>query len=572
MKQEYAPIEEHIRIYRGLLKLGPLKISLLEEGHARMGSSLHPLASSDEVDVSAFLYSARRLPDCIVKVDRVVMGKSDVALRSSGLIDSSCCIQVQARSRRRLTLFDGRSTLAANICSPSDLDDLVPALTCYQMEWNKIHSKLVRSDLGRAIASNPGKVLEKNEEMRKVLHISRDDWEMIQKAWGDACWGEKLSAIANGPKDITVEFASADPSRYRDSMAGRLTEFLSHFRGLDIERRPVYFVSSNDHSLANLLSGFAAKNREEILAHVLEDDRLRKRWELIKDDDQGFGDNLLYYSMQAHLRSEERFRALRTAEEEVGIRRHDRSRFVDLRASIIEIGKLQPDRMDGRLTMRGLSSLKESRALILNVDYPLGLSARYLLSQAISRLEDLKGVYIMGKAATMYGRLGDVMIPAVVFDMHSGRLFTFENCFSLREVRGHLRDSAVFDDQRAVTVRGTFLHNREAMEEFKRDDYNSIEMEAGPYLSAVLESHPSRGEKGEKIELGGERGFDFGILHYASDTPYSQRVSLLSKGLGYEGIEATYACSLAILKRILEKEVLRLKIETGKKRKGPGCD
>lgn len=178
----------------------------------------------------------------------------------------------------------------------------------------------------------------------------------------------------------------------------------------------------------------------------------------------------------------------------------------------------------------------------------------------------------MGKAATMYGRLGDVMIPAVVFDMHSGRLFTFENCFSLREVRGHLRDSAVFDDQRAVTVRGTFLHNREAMEEFKRDDYNSIEMEAGPYLSAVLESHPSRGEKGEKIELGGERGFDFGILHYASDTPYSQRVSLLSKGLGYEGIEATYACSLAILKRILEKEVLRLRIETGKERKGPGCD
>jgi len=570
MKQEYAPIEEHIRAYRGLLKLGPLKISLLEEGHARMGSSLHPLASSDEVDVSAFLYSARRLPDCIVKVDRVMMGKSDVALRSSGLIDSSYCIQVRARSRRRLTLFDGRSTLAATICSPSDLDDLVPALTCYQMEWNKMHSKLARSDLGRAIASNPGRVLEMGEETRKVLHISRDDWGMIQKTWGEACWGEKLSAIANGPKDITLEFASADPSRYRESMAGWLTEFLSHFRDLDIERRPVYFVSSNDHSLANLLSGFAAKNREDILAHVLEDDRLRKRWELLKDDDPGFGDDLLYYSMQAHHRSEERSRALRAAEEEVGIRRHDRSRFVDIRASIIEIGKLQPDRMDGRLTIRGLSSLKESRALILNVDYPLGLSAKNLLSQAMSRLEDLKGVYIMGKAATMYGRLGDVMIPAIVFDMHFGRLFTFDNCFSLRDVRRHLRDSAVFDDQKAVTVRGTFLHNREAMEEFKRNDYNSIEMEAGPYLSAVLESQPNRGEKGEKIELGGERGFDLGILHYASDTPYSQRVSLLSKGLGYEGIEATYACSLAILRRILEKEMLRLRSEKGEERKGQG--
>ena len=53
-----------------------------------------------------------------------------------------------------------------------------------------------------------------------------------------------------------------------------------------------------------------------------------------------------------------------------------------------------------------------------------------------------------------------------------------------------------FDDQKAVTVRGTFLHNKEAMEEFRREDYNSIEMEAGPYLSAVRESSQGRGEKG----------------------------------------------------------------------------
>jgi hypothetical protein len=64
------------------------------------------------------------------------------------------------------------------------------------------------------------------------------------------------------------------------------------------------------------------------------------------------------------------------------------------------------------------------------------------------------------------------MIPNVVFDMHSRRHFTFDNCFSLRDVRKNLLDSTVFDDQKAVTVRGTFLHNKEAMEEFRRDDYN----------------------------------------------------------------------------------------------------
>jgi len=556
MRREDGPIEEHMRSYRALLRQGPLRLALLEEGHSRMGSSLHPLASSDEVDVSAFLYSARRLPDCIAKVDRVVIGQSDETLRSSGLIEPSCFRQVRAQARRRLALFDGQKTLAAHLSSPSDLDDLIPALTCFQMEWNKMHSRLKGSDLRPETSKTSEKVRVSGEEVRKSLHISKDDWDILKKTWSEA-WDEKISAIARGSKDLTVELAFHDPGRYGEAMAGWLSEFLAQFRDLDIERRPVYFVSSNDHSLANLLSGFAAQNREEILAHLLEDERLKKRWELLKDDDPIFGENLLYYSMQTYIRPDERRSfALRSAEEEVGIRRWENSRFVDLKAQIIEVRKLRPDRMDDRLAVEGSSRLKDSKALILNVDYPLGLAARYLLSQVIKNLKDLLGVYVMGKAATMCGRLGDVMIPEDVFDMHSRRHFTFENCFNLNDVRSHLRDSAVFDGQKAVTVRGTFLHNKEAMEEFRREDYNSIEMEAGPYLLAVHESPHDSGQKGA-FEDDGEMPFEFGMLHYASDTPYSQRVSLLSKGLEHEGIEATYACSLAILKRILENEAGR---------------
>lgn len=67
------------------------------------------------------------------------------------------------------------------------------------------------------------------------------------------------------------------------------------------------------------------------------------------------------------------------------------------------------------------------------------------------------------------------------------------------------------------------------MEEFRRDDYNSIEMEAGPYLSAVQESLPGGGETGETGETVDDESdaVEFGMLHYASDTPYSTRVSLL---------------------------------------------
>jgi len=52
--------------------------------------------------------------------------------------------------------------------------------------------------------------------------------------------------------------------------------------------------------------------------------------------------------------------------------------------------------------------------------------------------------------------------------------------------------------------------------------------------------------------------FEIGILHYASDTPFT-RGKTLADQLSYFGIDATYACSVATLKRILEREVAAVK-------------
>ena len=116
----------------------------------------------------------------------------------------------------------------------------------------------------------------------------------------------------------------------------------------------------------------------------------------------------------------------------------------------------------------------------------------------------------------------------------------------------------MFDNQKAVTVRGTFLQNREFMDVFYREGYTDLEMEAGPYLSAVYEDiYPQRFPVNEIVNLFINAPYDIGLLHYASDTPYSRRQSLLSKSLSYFGVDATYACSVAILRRILEAEVRR---------------
>ena len=52
--------------------------------------------------------------------------------------------------------------------------------------------------------------------------------------------------------------------------------------------------------------------------------------------------------------------------------------------------------------------------------------------------------------------------------------------------------------------------------------------------------------------------YDIGVLHYASDTPISRRQMLLSKSLSYFGVDATYATSVAVMRRILTQESTRM--------------
>jgi hypothetical protein len=109
----------------------------------------------------------------------------------------------------------------------------------------------------------------------------------------------------------------------------------------------------------------------------------------------------------------------------------------------------------------------------------------------------------------------------------------------------------VLDNQKAVTVKGTFLQNRDYLEFFYREAYTVVEMEAGPYLSALYEgTYPSRYPTCEAVHFR-HVSCDFGLIHYASDTPYTRARTLGGRGLSFGGIDATYAASVAIFRRIL---------------------
>jgi hypothetical protein len=151
------------------------------------------------------------------------------------------------------------------------------------------------------------------------------------------------------------------------------------------------------------------------------------------------------------------------------------------------------------------------------------------------------------------------MLSTAAHDEHSRNTYLFRNCFTAADIQPFMREGTVLDNQKALTVRSAFLQNRDYMGAFYRDGYTVLEMEAGPYLGAVYEIvNPNRYPKDEIVHLSAMVPFDLGVLHYASDTPYSRRQSLLSKSLSYFGVDSTYGCAAAIVQRILRTEVARL--------------
>lgn len=547
-------------IYSLLRTTAEFQISALEETHAGTQSALHPNARETRPDTSAFIYSLLRLPDCMPDIRSVILGQSVSVFRQHGYGEIENWETVSARARRRRCFFNRKDTLACYIASRSDLDDMIPTLVAYQIEWNKLHALLQRwpSELTwHTVETDPAGF----RSLAELLEISVEDLERLRTVWGRD-FSNNLQRIAHKRAKIGVRLLSGSLADYR--FATRLWWDNIERVCPELSDRPVYFISSNTHSLPNLLTGYALQHQNELEQFLdrAENRDLKAEWENITSRQVSSSlENFWYYVMKKYQQTNEgRHLAIlqSRAEVEAGITRVPSEQYFDVEAQRIAISRLDPSRIDPRLNVDDFSSLQKSDALILNIDYPLGMGAYNLLVKIAEHAQPILGVYIMGKAATLNGRSGDVMLPNVVQDEHSQNTYLFQNSFTAGEVTPYLQFGTVLDNQKAVSVYGTFLQNPRIMDVIYREGYTDIEMEAGPYLSGVYEmARPKRHPVNEIVNLY-NLSFDLGILHYASDTPLSKGKNLGAGTLSYFGMDSTYAATIAILRRIFKLEQERL--------------
>src|SRR3954464_11064505 len=137
-------VELYQRTYSTLLRSsGETRLRVLESSHMAMGSSLHPRAGGAGIDLGAFIYAVRRLPETMVRIKIVVMGQEAALFRRAGIGPLEQWDAVEAPARRRRWYDSGDEVLAVLLASESDFDDLVPTLVAYHIQWIKIRRPML---------------------------------------------------------------------------------------------------------------------------------------------------------------------------------------------------------------------------------------------------------------------------------------------------------------------------------------------------------------------------------------------------------------------------------------------
>jgi hypothetical protein len=550
-------IDHHVRSYRSALKSSlEITISSLTNSQLRIDSILHPLGKDPKnIDFSALIYSILRLPPEVDKTHLVLMGQNPQVFTDAGFPNVTSWKKITSRARRRTRYFNPHTHIGVSfISSISDVDDIVNLLIAYQSEWNKFHA-LLKSNYPTLQAFRQA---IKSGKIITDLSISPKDWQSFLLALGKN-YRLRLKRIYLRPQDIRLRLLAGSWIDYTKTVQfwwKNINLSYSSQTNEHLSQKRIYLVSSNLHSLSNLITGLPRIYKSTLISYLKkENSPLLETWQKIQSGDSLIpADDFLSFIFKNYSHLPEFQSDLNSSCARSGIISIPSSDYLDVNCQIFPISSLAKCKhLDPRLKISKAPALQRSSALILNIDYPLGFTAYHILNEILENVGKVCGLYILGKAAVLNSEIGDVEIPKVVFDEHTQNSYLFKNCFNTFFPFPN-RQGSILTNQKAVSVLSAFLENEALMQKYMENNLTVVEMEAGPYLSAVTEAtYDQQLPRNTIVDLN-SAPFDIGIINYTSDTPYSQAKNLGAGSLELNGIEPVYLGSLAILQRIINLE------------------
>ena len=539
---------------RGYYKPGGVSGSALMEALLTLQPEIYgSIADEEKVELDGLAYVMARLPKGIEQCRFIQL------IAAEGYNNSGFAKIVPAKRRRNCYRIDRETMLIEVTRGRSEIYDILTHLTFMYIEANKIKAhalddthptpewlkleKLVLEQFSktpptpedtkvreRAISYASNLLGRTFEETLEVERRFRQGEPHNNNFFQIVYWlGRVAIEESQDVCDRQITFSSALRERighhiHGEKWANDIKEFLWT---KDLWQRPLHIISANLHSILNCLYGFAAFQSEvkeeltiETTAHQLSQPENIDLNQKVRDFALKYG---MYYLQ-------------------------DRA-GTNIHVQVFDTSKLPFNLLFSELKLNR-DFIKQTKPVILVMDYAFGEQAFELFDELLkpykvnqeSHKLNLDSISITGKAGTLVGNKGNLMLPTAHIFEGTADNYPFDNQISPEDFQE--TDLPVHQGA-LLTVLGTSLQNADVLEYFKNSSWNVIglEMEGAHFQKAI--------QAAAKIRQSIDRDVTLRYVYYASDNPLMTGGTLASGSLGQLGVKPTYAIAKKFLEKIL---------------------
>ena len=503
------------------------------------------IIDDERVELEGFLYIFQRLPIGIEECNNIKL------ISREGFEDSNFPAIVPDKRRRNCYRVDKDQMLIEMTRGRSDIYDVLTHLTFMYMEAEKIRKNSMNS---KGVVKREWIRLEEIIDMEKkgqefnkeraysylstilgrtfeeTLEASKkfDKAKHVNSLFHIVYWlGKKSFEEYNGKTPREISFSSSLRERvgfhtYGEQWAAKIKD---HLIQANLHEKPLHIVSSNPHSLMNMLFGQVALKKEFPKLGAID-----IAMELSKSGNGKLRDKVSSYALK-----------------------HGMIEISDDSGSNIYAQLFDTSKIDNAVLNKALGlDLKEHECpVIFNMDYAFGEQAFETMDELLKPIEtkdakipmNVASVSVMGKAGILMGGKGDIMIPNAHIFEGAADNYPFVNDFNLEDFQD--QGSLVLEGS-MVTVLGTSLSNKDILRYFLKSSWKAIgvEMEGAHYQKAIQAASMIRKNISTDVKVR--------YAYYASDNPLESGQTLASGSLGISGVRPTYLIAKNILRAILK--------------------
>ena len=285
--------------------------------------------------------------------------------------------------------------------------------------------------------------------------------------------------------------------------------------------RPLHIISANLHSVVNLLYGYETF-----------------KGELSKDNKDDVYKSIHYFS--------DKGKEVQKVAEQFGFQELKDVSGSQIDCQIIDTALLDSVKIHPAICI-SKQIMNAEKPVLLVMDYAFGTQAFEAMDELLQpwthegteRKLNVKSISVMGKAGTLSGLKGDIMLASAHVLEGTPHNYSVDGDLTVKDFEA---DVNVFVGP-IITVLGTSLQNRDVLQKFQRTSWNAVglEMEGGHYQRAI-NAAMIRGHISKDVKLR--------YAYYASDNPLSSDQTLAAGAMGEAGIRPTYMITKVILEKI----------------------